>query len=50
MPIVSNQQPCSNDGLQVVPIQGQRQSAGKTYDPVIGRSGFKELQKEAGIK
>ncbi|QJD50673.1 endolysin [Streptomyces phage Issmi] len=25
-------------------------SAGKTYDPAIGRSGFKELQKEAGIK
>jgi hypothetical protein len=25
-------------------------SAGKSYDPVIGKSGFKELQKEAGIK
>jgi hypothetical protein len=25
-------------------------TAGVTYDPVIGRSGFKELQKEAGIK
>ncbi|MGW5130893.1 CHAP domain-containing protein [Streptomyces sp. NPDC004135] len=25
-------------------------SAGKTYDPVIGPSGFKELQKEAGRK
>ncbi|WP_329289574.1 peptidoglycan-binding protein [Streptomyces pseudovenezuelae] len=25
-------------------------SAGVSYDPVIGKSGFKELQKEAGIK
>jgi hypothetical protein len=25
-------------------------TAGKSYDPVIGKSGFKELQKEAGIK
>lgn len=25
-------------------------SAGTSYDPVIGKSGFKELQKEAGIK
>ncbi|MEX1655505.1 CHAP domain-containing protein [Streptomyces pseudovenezuelae] len=25
-------------------------SAGVSYDPVIGRSGFKELQKEAGVK
>ncbi|AUG87211.1 endolysin [Streptomyces phage Omar] len=25
-------------------------SAGKSYDPAIGKSGFKELQKEAGVK
>jgi hypothetical protein len=25
-------------------------TAGKSYDPVIGKSGFKELQKEAGVK
>ncbi|QAY15767.1 endolysin [Streptomyces phage Nishikigoi] len=25
-------------------------TAGKSYDPAIGKSGFKELQKEAGIK
>jgi peptidoglycan hydrolase-like protein with peptidoglycan-binding domain len=28
----------------------QLRSAGKTYDPAIGPSGFKELQKEAGRK
>jgi hypothetical protein len=39
VPIGSNTRPCSNDGFQIVPVAGQRQSAGKIYELELSAAG-----------
>lgn len=37
--IGSNTLPCSDDGFQIIPVEGQRQSAGKTYELDLSAAG-----------
>jgi hypothetical protein len=39
VPIGSNALPCSNDGFLIVPVAGQRQSAGRTYELELSAAG-----------